>query len=560
VRNLGLAALVLVLLLLGASRFPLQEPDEGRYATIAQHVARTGDLVALELDGIAYLEKPPLFFWLAAASMRALGETELAARLPSVLASAFTVLLVAHWAARRASRGRGLLAAAVLLSLPLFAFFARVAIVDLVLLACVTSSLYAAWRALEAGTTPRRWVNVFWVALGLASLVKGPVGVVLPVASVLAFVALTRDRRAFFAFARPDGLLLFALVSVPWFALASRRNPAFLFEFFVSQNLGRLTTGGRFNRDHPFTYYLPILAVAFLPWTIFLGEIVASIRAALRDRHAEGARLRLFLACAVVVPLAILSVAHSKLPYYLLPIAPPVALLVADALGSRWGADPRAGRWRLLGIGVGAFGLAAAALAAERAGVSHVPGWRWDERRALAVAAILPWVELLLVGVGVTGVVASLLAARGRAQAGAVAIGMAIAVAFALARFTAASAETIFTARPVFDAVSRLRRPGEPVLMFRAYLRGLPFYLGEPAILSEARYDEFGHDVSLEEAHGFALQENQELTKALLDGPRSVLVVADGPHRLEEIRVLYTKKLVELEAVGPFLILRAGGS
>src|SRR5262245_47829876 len=135
----GLAALYLS----GAFLLPLQEPDEGRYGDIAASMARTGDWLTPRLNGIRYYEKPPLYFWLGAAAVAVLGPTETAVRLPSVLACLATVLLLMNWGRRAAGPKGELLAGAMGGTIPLFALFAHMAMVDLVLIFLTTLALYS---------------------------------------------------------------------------------------------------------------------------------------------------------------------------------------------------------------------------------------------------------------------------------------------------------------------------------------------------------------------------------------------------------------------------------
>src|SRR5262245_495946 len=173
--RLAILAGAALLHLAGAFLLPLQEPDEGRYGDIAATMARTGDWLTPRLNGLRYYEKPPLYFWLGAASASIFGPTEFAVRLPSVLACLGTILILMIWARRAAGPTVELLAGVMGATTPLLALFAHMAMVDLVLAFLTTLALYAAWRGLIDDSSDRRWPWVFWGACALAMLTKGPV-------------------------------------------------------------------------------------------------------------------------------------------------------------------------------------------------------------------------------------------------------------------------------------------------------------------------------------------------------------------------------------------------
>jgi hypothetical protein len=548
----------------GSWVMPLSEPDEGRYGEIGVQFARGSDWLTPRLDGFAYYEKPPLFFWAEALCVRALGATELAVRLPSVLCATLTALIVVQLGTRLFSRRAGLVAGGLLASTPLFQLLARFAMVDPLLTLLVTAALDAASRGLVEPESPRRsWIVAFWAFMGAACLTKGPVGVVLPLGAVMTWLALGRDvarARSLFA---PAGPIAFLAVAAPWFVVMSARNPGFAREFFLSQNLARFATGGRFRRGQPFWFYAPVLAGTFLPWSLFARE-------AFRGLRAE--RSRLFLACAVVVPFLILSAATNKLVYYILPLAPPYALLVASALVEAWDRGERIGRRRFLGFGVGALAAAGAAIELQQITLvsvfERVRGAAEVSEAARAelacVEGLLPRVAVLLAALGVASFAAAWLAWRGRARDGTLALAGTLVAACVAAPFLALPAESLFSARSVARIVASLERPDEPVLSYREYLRGLPFYLGHPVDLGEARYQEFGHDFTAEDAGDRAIdldqntwQQNFERLRAYFARHPSVLVVGDRPTRAEEIANLTSATTEVLAREKLIVIFRA---
>lgn len=564
-----------MILLLQALIAPLQEPDEGRSATIAWEMTSSGDWLTPRLNGIRYYEKPPLFFWSAAAAMAVLGPCEFAARIPSVMASFLTVLLVAQWGRRLGRPGSELLAGAALSSVLLFALMARVAFVDPLLTLAITASLYCADRFLldrSAGpTSSGRYRLGFWGALALAALVKGPVGIVLPLASVGAYCLATKDWRSLRSLLRPDGLALLVLITAPWFVAMSLRSPAYPLEFLLGQNLDRFVAGSRFNRDRPFWYYLPVLLVGFLPWTFLLPGIVTQVREAWRDRTRRESGHRLFLASAALVPFLVLSIAHSKLPHYLLPICPPFALLVADTLTAQWSRseDPalRAGFCRpqllIFGTLILAFALVLVILAALSPEViaRHLgfeptaPGYDSDMAKIRRFRTPLTGTALILAGLGGSAFGAAALVRRNRAPAAVLTVVAAQLLGVLAAQFLIEPMGPVISARALAAKTARHLGEDTPVVLYRRYLRGMTFYLRRRVVLFDALYNEFGHEVP--DGDPYTLAGRPEALEAFLDRHPAAVFVVESPLRLRELEG-YTASMFEtLDREGEFLVVQA---
>ncbi len=315
--------LTVALIVLGAVSFfyrlggvGLVGPDESRYAEVSRGMLERGDWVTPELRGEPWLHKPPLFYWAAAASMWTLGETEAAARLPSALAALATCLSIGFLGARLFGFASGIRSAVVLATSLGMALYGRAAIMDSILTFALTLGLGA--YLFHATVQPaRRWLAVAYAAFGASVLAKGPVGIVLPMLIIVLF-ELQSHRRLL---PRPGSLLTstasFLVVVVPWHvAIFNAQGWEFVESFLFQHNLDRfLTTIHR--HEGPFYYYLPILVVAFVPWTAFIPGAVSS---AFRNRDPR----RLFLFLWIAVPLIFFSLAGSKLPGYILPILPPL--------------------------------------------------------------------------------------------------------------------------------------------------------------------------------------------------------------------------------------------
>lgn len=306
-------------------------PDEGRYAAVSGWMAQHGGWFAPELRGQLHVTKPPLAYWAQAASMLAFGKTEFAARFPSAVAS--TLLLVSVFAFARATLGAlvATLATAVLACMPLFLVVGRLAITDPLLALWWWLALCAAWMALRDGRSRPGWVVCFWTACALAGLTKGPL-LLAPPAIVAAWLALAGRWRELGRLHPWAGLPLAAapLAAVAWGFYAA--NPERTLEIWRFEFVDRFTGG---SHDTP-TWAIPAaFVVGLFPATalLTLPWFNLSWRAALGSFRSGD--LAALLLCSTVLPLVGFTALRGSSPTYLLPLAAPLAVLVAVPL-ARW--------------------------------------------------------------------------------------------------------------------------------------------------------------------------------------------------------------------------------
>ena len=301
--------------------YPLFDPDEGRNAEVAREIAATNDYVLPHLDGLPYLDKPIVYFAAAAASMEVFGPTEAAARLPAYLFTLATLALVVVFVRRRWGADAAWLAALALATMPLVMAYARATIMDSALSCCTTLAILAFWDERPV---------LAWAAIGLGSITKGPVAILIPLATLIPYALLTgRPVRRLFPVA---ALGVFAVVALPWFLAVSHRIPEFPHYVFVRETFERVTTT-RFHRTAPFWYYFPIVPVAAFPWIVPALARCKNWRWAWLARRVNPfAQESIFLTCWVLGPLLFFTLNQSKLPQYMLPLMPPFALAAARIL------------------------------------------------------------------------------------------------------------------------------------------------------------------------------------------------------------------------------------
>jgi len=365
-----LLALVLALAALRLGGVPLLGPDEPRYARVAIEMQRASEWVRPTLQGEPWLEKPPLYYWLAGMAFAVLGETEAAARAPSLVALLLLTGTTALFGARVFGTAAGLHAGFVAGTALLPFAYGRAASMDMLLAATVTAAIGLAGLRLLGIAGRHAWTGAA-AAAGLATLAKGPLGLLLPGLVVAGQLVASRDWRRVREALSPAPLLAFAVVALPWYlAILADQGRHFVDVFLLNHNVQRFTSTIH-NHPGPFWYYLPVLLVGLFPWS---GLAVPAL---LRDGEREP-RARRFVLLWLLLPLVFFSLAASKLPGYILPCVPPLAILVgraADRLVHE-GATPErllSGRVAaLVGLVLGAL-VACAPAALFR---MHEPLWR----------------------------------------------------------------------------------------------------------------------------------------------------------------------------------------
>lgn len=328
--------LLLLALLLGMpflqflGGLPLIDPDEGRYAEIPREMLERGDLLTPTLNYVKYFEKPPLLYWINAASLKLFGLNEFAARLPSALAGLFTVLLTYLVARRLYGQRCALLAAAILGTSVGFVLQSRIILTDMLLTLWLTAALGAFIVAAQQEgrrDSPLPWY-LFYLGSALAVLAKGLIGIVFPAGIVFFYLLMTGRWQLLGRMRLPTGVLLFLAVAAPWFLLVSWRNPEFARFFFIHEHFERFTSTVH-GRYKPFWFFVPVLVATMLPWSFFIPGAIGN---ALRERKHDGGRVSLFLLIWAVLIFLFFSKSSSKLIPYILPVFPPLAMLIAHRL------------------------------------------------------------------------------------------------------------------------------------------------------------------------------------------------------------------------------------
>jgi 4-amino-4-deoxy-L-arabinose transferase-like glycosyltransferase len=305
----------------------LFEPDEGRNAEKAREVLLLGDWVTPHENFQAVLDKPIFLYWLIAASFKFFGLSEWAARLPPALAAFACLVLVYRFVLARWGRWEAYWSVLILLTSAEFFILARTVIFDMPLTFFLTLALWAFYEAAhsERANQRRVWCLALYSALGIATLIKGLIGVILP-GMVIFFYLLLSNRWAVLRriYLIPGALLFFAIVS-PWYLAADARNDGYLHYYLWDEHFGRFTRDD-FDRGEPWFYFILVALVGAFPWTLLLPLV---IKEAWKTRLDDKT---LYLILWIALPLLFFSASKSKLPHYILPIFPALAILMATTL------------------------------------------------------------------------------------------------------------------------------------------------------------------------------------------------------------------------------------
>lgn len=476
------AAAVLFLFRLDATG--LWAPDEPRFAQVAeemraQHHGPT-DLVVLRLNGEPYTQKPPLYYWVAAAFGTASGRVgEIAARLPSALAGLGCIWLTYLFATRLTRNSTvGLMSAAMLLTVFRFGHLTRRAGLDVMLTSFILLALIALFELRDARRDRGRWFYVLHLSLGLAVLTKGPVGL-LPIPAFALFL-LWQGKLRDFKNVFPWWSTTFSIgPALLWMAAAVALTPSGFFDAAVVDNLfGRFFSGTAHIR--PWTYYFVHFPLEFLPWTLLWPlAAIHAIRLARREQPSDlqaGTRL---LSIWIGLCFVFFTISAGKRGLYMLPTYPALAILCAislDAWIERRQALPRLG-W----TGLGALAVALAAL-----------GGTIMARDGLSAAAYPGFVVPTSIGAGLLAIsltataAALVMAARGASLRHKLIAPL--AAVYALEGLVFALAYPAFDGEkspaPISHSAAALTPAGEPIGVFDhpAMAGGVAYYSGHRVI------------------------------------------------------------------------------
>ena len=505
----SLAGFCAYLFFFGLGSFGLVGADEPRYAQVAREMLARHDWITPTINGVPWLEKPVLYYWGAMLSYSLFGVSDWAARVPSAVAAS-AMVVAAYLFMRRLRPGSQLDAALIAASSAGVIGFARAASTDMSLTATFVMGMLAwyTWRDSER----RIWLATFYVLMALGTLAKGPVAPALAALIIVVFALARREVRLVARTLWWPGIAAFLVVSLPWYLAVQAKTGTFFRVFLLEHNLERFGSN-LFQHRQPFWYYLPVLVLGVMPWTVMLlraffpaaraaGEMASNGTAEavpLRkvEEHypaAEAARdFRIFLLAWAAVPLVFFTFSQSKLPGYILPAIVPLTILVAERLhrtGERPTESPPSAAKAAVRLALdgtakavplrGTESLAivllhAAAAGGLLAGVLLAPSFLVHvQPSGMAIALAAGAGLLVAVGIAATVRMQGLRTLRFVTL-----VPVVLGVAF-IVRIAAPTVDATQSARPVAQAINRLEMRQTPIAVFqvrREVEYGLNFYL-----------------------------------------------------------------------------------
>jgi len=485
----------------------LQHPDEGRYAEIAREMADSGNWVTPRLNGLKYFEKPPLQYWATAAAFDAFGVHEWTARLAPVLAGLLAVLIVGATAARLDGPTTGAYAALVLAASVWHSALSQLLTLDSVLSCCLAATLCAFLLAQREGITAaaqRNWMLVAYAAAAGATLTKGLIGLVIPGATLVLYSLATRDTGPWKRLHIVPGLALYLALTAPWFVLVSRDNPEFAQFFFIHEHFERfLTTEHR--REGSWYYFIPLFCAGMLPWLV---AWLWTLRSSWRDATiaANGFSWPKFCLVWAAFVFVFFSFSGSKLPSYILPMFPALALVLGWQLTQL---PPRTlarlvAPWAIL-LSLAFVGVA---VALDR----FIPDFSESGTPVGVFLAFAPWLTAAIGIMAASAIAAFLLLRKDAPAAKTLAI-----VALSLGTLSGVQIgmigyDAFRVTRSAYDLVRAVEAANggaldarAPVYQVRTYDQTLPFYLGRATTLVAYR-DEMALGLDAEPDRGFATE------------------------------------------------------
>ena len=365
-----LVLLCLGLYLPGLVNLPVTDRDEARFAQATRQMLESHDFLDIRFQNKERNKKPAGIYWLQAASVSLFGNAESNAiwpyRLPSLLGATLASLMTFGLGASLIGRKAALLGAAMLAASLGVVVEAHLAKTDAVLLACVVAAQWALGRTYldsrEGRATGWRFAFMFWLAQAAGILVKGPVAPAVSALTAAALAIADRDGRWLKSLRPLYGILLLAAIVLPWLvAISSATHGAFLRQSLGTDFFGKLI-GVQQDHGAPPLYYLLLLSVTFWPGVLFLGPAIAWAW-----KHRRGTAERFLIAWAVPFWIVV-ELVPTKLPNYILPAYPALALMVGRALLAAGDGELVSWRWldRVVAIvwALATFGIAAIVLLA----------------------------------------------------------------------------------------------------------------------------------------------------------------------------------------------------
>jgi 4-amino-4-deoxy-L-arabinose transferase-like glycosyltransferase len=496
---------------------PLFNPDEGRYAEIPREILATGDWLVPHLNGLVYIEKPPLQYWMTAVCFALFGTNVWTARLYTGLCGVLTVLTAAALARRLWGEATGWRSGIMLGSTWAIIVMSQQLTLDMSLTFYMTATLACFCVAQDRTTDAHeraRWMWLAWAAAAAAFLTKGLIALVLPAITLIGYSLLYRQWGVWKRLSILVGLLIFLLLALPWCVLMQRHLPQFFDFFFMREHFQRFLTKIE-DRYEPWWFFIPVLAAGSLPWILPAGRALGSAwrrSPGPRDFDARG-----FLWVWCVVVLVFFSLSDSKLIPYILPMMPALILVTASAPAKSLRSD--LARTSLGVIAVGVLFIVGAAV---------LPQFLHNPARAPYFAHLRTPVFLM----GVAAVCGGVIASKRREPT--LILGLTSYLCVAILFVGARAVAPLYSGASLAAQIHPAVMPRTALYAVRTYDQTLPFYLARTMTLVDTRGElDFGLNLEPAKAittlEGFAARwRGEEDALALMEPETYALLQQQG--------------------------------
>lgn len=454
---IAISSLLLFFYIFLLGNYPLFTPDEARYSEVAREMIITHDYITPRVNGIAFLDKPILYYWLQVIAIQLFGLKEWVIRLFPALTGVFGCLMVYICGRMLFDRRSGVLSAFVLASSALYFVHAHYANLDLEVAVFISTSLLFFITAMHTNKLLLLYGSYLFAAL--AFLTKGMIGIFFPTLIIGTWILLQWRFDILKKMHIFRGLLLFTVIVLPWYLLVQQRNPEFFHFFFITQQVTRFLSNAEFNNQSPFWFYLPIIFVGLFPWT---GFILLATKETIAKLYQP---TYLFLCLWASLILIFFSIPHSKIIGYILPVFPSLALIIGNYLSQAMEHNNR----KQLNFNILIFQIINVLMAI-----------------LLAITVYRKWVELpqdahsYLYGIAIVQILASIVALlhyQQKSFAPLIATCISVSTMISLILLVAAPTLNQNSTKPLLSQLKTIIKPEDEIINYYKYYQDIPLYL-----------------------------------------------------------------------------------
>jgi 4-amino-4-deoxy-L-arabinose transferase-like glycosyltransferase len=438
-------------------------PDEGRYAEAIREMLVTHDYLTPRVDGVAFLEKPILFYWLAAFPAKLLGLNEWTIRIWPALCGVLGCVMTYSAARILFDRRTGILAAVILATCPLYFSMAHYVNFDLTVGVFISGALLSFIVAMKYREKDKKiFLYAAYVFAGLAVLTKGLIGIIFPAMIIGMWILILNRWKILKEMHLPLGLLIIFAINAPWFFIEQHAEPRFFEFFFLKNQFTRFLTAN-FNNQKPLWFYIPVVLIGIFPWLGFLFQSISeSVKLIWKNKQDRA--IELFLLLWPLLIFLFFTIPSSKLIGYMIPVIPPLAILIAHYLSQRWN------QIQSTEIQIGAlfFLISAIVIFVVLIGnffIPHLPQAK-------------PYFDFIAIIFLLSAIILLFLFRKAKVSK---IVGLIASVSMLVLLMVAAAIPTVNarSSKPLAMIVNQLSKPGDLVVNYHNYSQDLPFYLNQ---------------------------------------------------------------------------------